>query len=168
MTISTARSGVVRNDDARPLLQGPFGALLLAGRDDTAGGPAFVIHDLAPRALGSPVHTHVHEDEWSFVLAGEIGVEIAGVASVARVGDLVLKPRAVPHAFWNAGDTPARLLEVITPAGFENYFAGLGEVLAVAGPPDLQRLAEVAQRFDLDVDPTSVPRLAQTHGLVLA
>src|SRR3954470_12829623 len=122
MTIPSAvRSGVVPASDAVPLLEGPFAALLLAGGGDTAGGPALVVHDLAPRALGSPVHTHVHEDEWSFVLSGEIGVEIGGGASVAHAGDLVLKPRAVPHAFWNAGDAPARLLEEITPAGFENY-----------------------------------------------
>ena len=165
---STARLGRVPAGDAVPLLEGPLGALLLAGRDDTAGGPAFVVHDLAPRALGSPVHTHTLEDEWSYVLSGAVGVETGGTSSVARAGDLVLKPRGIPHAFWNAGDEPARFLEVITPGGFEGYFAALAEVLAVDGPPDLARLAEVAARFGLAVDPTSVPRLAQTHGLVLA
>ena len=168
MTVpSTARVGLVPAGDAVPLLEGPLGALLLAGRADTASGPAFVVHDLAPRALGSPVHTHTHEDEWSFVLSGAVGVELGGETSIARAGDLVLKPRGVPHAFWNAGDEPARFLEIITPAGFEDYFVALGEVLAGDGPPDLAGLAEVAARFDLDIDPTSVPRLAQTHGLVL-
>ncbi len=165
---TTRRTGVVPADHAKAVLTGPFGALLLAGRADTDGGPAFVVHDLAPRALGSPVHTHSHEDEWSFVLDGEVGVEIDGHAMVARAGDLVLKPRAVPHAFWNAGNAPARFLEVITPGGFEDYFGALAGVLAVDGQPDLERVAEVAARFGLDVDPTSVPRLAQTHGLVLA
>ena len=163
MTVPTTRTGVVRVGDADPLLTGPLGALLLAGARDTAGSAAFVVHDLAPRALGSPVHTHTREDEWSFVLTGEVGVELDGTATVAEPGDLVLKPRGVPHAFWNAGDAPARLLEVITPGGFEDYFAALAEVL-----PDLARVAEVAQRYGLDVDPASVPRLAQEHGLVLA
>ena len=161
---TTARTGVVRADDAVPLLEGPLGALLLAGYGDTHG-PAFVVHDLAPRALGSPVHTHSREDEWSFVLAGRVGVQVGGSSSAADPGDLILKPRGVPHAFWNAGDEPARLLEVITPGGFEEYFTALGEVLDVAGPPDLTRLAEVARRFGLDVDPDSVPRLTQAHGL---
>jgi mannose-6-phosphate isomerase-like protein (cupin superfamily) len=160
---TTRRTGVVPADHAKRVLTGPFGALLLAGRADTDGGPAFVVHDLAPRALGSPVHTHSHEDEWSFVLDGEVGVEIDGHTTVARTGDLVLKPRAVPHAFWNAGDAPARFLEVITPGGFEDYFAALAEVF-----PDLARVAEVAERFGLLVEPASVPRLAQEHGLVLA
>jgi quercetin dioxygenase-like cupin family protein len=163
MTLAPARTGVVRAGDATPLLTGPLGALLLAGARDTAGGVAFVVHDLAPRALGSPVHTHAREDEWSFVLAGEVGVEIDGTATAAGPGDLVLKPRGIPHAFWNAGDAPARLLEVITPGGFEDYFAALAEVL-----PDLSRVAELAQQYGLDIDPASVPRLAQEHGLVLA
>jgi mannose-6-phosphate isomerase-like protein (cupin superfamily) len=164
---TAARTGVIRAGDAVPLLEGPLGALLLAGRHDTGGGPAFVVHDLAPRALGSPVHTHAHEDEWSFVLSGRVGVEIGDSTSVAEPGDLVLKPRGVPHAFWNDGDDPARLLEVITPGGFEDYFTALREVLDVAGPPDLTRLLEVARRFALDIDPDSIPRLAQAHGLAL-
>jgi mannose-6-phosphate isomerase-like protein (cupin superfamily) len=161
-------SGTVRAADAVPLLRGPLGALLLAGRADTAGGAAFVVHDLAPRALGSPIHTHRHEDEWSYVLEGEIGVEVGDTTTSARPGDLVLKPRGVPHAFWNATDEPARFLEVITPGGFEDYFVALAEVFSAGLPPDLQRLAEVAERFGLDIDPDSIPRLAQTHGLVLA
>ena len=160
---ASARTGVVPAGAAVPLLTGPIGALLLAGARDTAGGPAFVVHDLVPRALGSPVHTHTREDEWSYVLDGEVGIEIAGSTTVARPGDLVLKPRGVPHAFWNAGDSPARFLEVITPGGFEDYFAALAEVL-----PDLDRVMEVAARYGLDIDPASVPRLAREHGLVLA
>ena len=162
----TARCGVVRADDAVPLLEGPLGALLLAGHRDTRG-PAFVIHDLAPRALGSPVHTHTREDEWSFVLTGRVGVQVGDSSSAADPGDLILKPRGVPHAFWNAGDDPARLLEVITPGGFEDYFTALAEVLAVEGPPDLARIGEVARRFGLDIDPGSIPRLVATHGLAL-
>ena len=162
-----ARTGIVRADHGIPLLRGPLGALLLAGRDDTAGGPAFVIHDLAPHALGSPIHTHRHEDEWSFVLDGEIGVQIGDDVAVAGPGALVLKPRGVPHAFWNAGDDPARFLEVITPGGFEGYFSALSEVLAAGGAPDLERLAALAAEYGLDLDPASVPRLAQQHGLVI-
>jgi len=163
---TTARSGVVRADDAVPLLEGPLGALLLAGYGDTRG-PAFVIHDLAPRALGSPVHTHSREDEWSFVLTGRVGVQVGDSSSAADPGDLILKPRGVPHAFWNAGDDPARLLEVITPGGFEDYFTALAQALAVDGPPDVARLVDVAQKFGLDIDPGSIPQLVETHGLVL-
>ncbi len=63
---------------------------------------------------------------------------------------------------------PARLLEVITPAGFEGYFERLGQVLSASAVPDLQELGAVAAEFGLDVDPTSVGRLAQAHGLRLS
>ena len=164
---TTAAAAVVAAEEGQVLLDGPLGAVLLAGAGQTAGAAAFVVHPLAPRALGSPLHTHRYEDEWSFVLQGEVGVQLGDDTRVARPGDLVLKPRGVPHAFWNAGDTPARLLEVITPGGFEDYFARLGEILATDGPPDLERLAANAAEFGLEVDPASVPRLAQAHGLRL-
>ena len=165
MATGMSTAGVVAADSGRTLLEGPLGAVLLAGAEDTGGHVAFVVHPLAPRALGSPVHTHAHEDEWSYVLEGEIGVEIDGSVSIARPGDLVLKPRGVPHAFWNAGDAPARMLEVVTPAGFERYFERIGEILAVPGMPDLDALQAVAAEHGLLVDPASVPRLAQAHGL---
>src|SRR6476620_2166649 len=162
----TRAGGVVRADAGRTLMEGPLGAVLLAG-PEAAGGLAFVVHPMAPRTLGSPVHTHRREDEFTFVLTGEVGVQVGHEVVTARPGDLVLKPRGVPHAFWNATDEPARLLEVITPGGFEGYFSALAEVLAVEGPPDLARLYEVARRFGLDIDPASIPRLVETHGLAL-
>lgn len=71
-----------------------------------------------------------------------------------------------PHAFWNATDEPARLLEVITPAGFEGYFLRLGEVLRPGTAPDMGALAAIAADYELDLDPSSI-RLAQAHGLRL-
>jgi quercetin dioxygenase-like cupin family protein len=165
-TGSRSRVGLVRDGEGDVLLDGPVGAVLLAGGAITGGAASFVVHPLAPRALGSPVHTHRDEDEWSFVLEGQVGVELDGQTFVAGPGDLVLKPRGVPHAFWNAGDAPARLLEVITPSGFEHYFAGLG-ALTSDGEPELGPLGELAERHGLDMDLSSVPRLAQQHGLRL-
>src|SRR5206468_12540919 len=132
--------------------------------DATGGAVAFVVHLLAPRALGSPVHTHSREDEWTYVLNGQAGVEVGNQMVVAGPGDLILKPRDVPHAFWNPTDEPARLLEVITPGGFETYFEELGQILA-AVEPDLARLGELAARHGLQMDVSSVPRLAAEHGL---
>lgn len=163
----TGTAGVVRAGEGDTLLEGPLGAVLLAGGERTGGAVSFVEHPLAPRALGSPVHTHSREDEWSFVLEGEVGVELGSDTWVAGPGDLVLKPRGVPHAFWNAGDAPARLLEVITPSGFEGYFVRLAEVLRSGGMPDPALLTAVADDYGLDVDPSSIPRLAQAHGLRL-
>ncbi len=73
---------------------------------------ALVEHPIGPRVLAAPMHTNRHEDEYTYVLEGEIGVQVGDEVRVARPGDLVFKPRGVPHAFWNAGDVPARALEM--------------------------------------------------------
>jgi quercetin dioxygenase-like cupin family protein len=161
----TAPATVVH--EGRTLLEGPLGAVLLAGAPATGGRCTVVIHPLAPRSLGSPVHTHRNEDEWTYVLEGEIGVELGSETHTAKSGDLILKPRNVPHAFWNGTDEPARLLEVITPGGFEGYFERLGGLLAGGGPPDLAALSELASEYALEMEPGSIPRLAQAHGLHL-
>lgn len=126
---------------------------------------ALVEHPLAPRALGAPLHTHTAEDEYSYILEGEIGVQIGEQELVAGPGILVFKPRGVPHTFWNAGDTPARLLEIISPAGFERYFEEAAAVFAADGPPDFERLGTIAARYQLNLDPESIPVLIQRHGL---
>lgn len=156
-------SSIVRAGSAEVLMAGPLGAELLAG----AGNVSFVIHPLAPRTLGSPVHTHQHEDEYSLILEGEVGVQVGDETFVARAGDFVRKPRGVPHAFWNPTDEPARLLDVIAPGGFEGYFAGLGELFRAGPIPDMDALGKLASEYGLDVDPLSVPRLAQAHQLRL-
>ena len=80
-------------------------------------------------------------------------------------GDLIFKPRNQWHAFWNAGDQPARLLEVISPAGFERFFAELVELGGVA-QVEPQTLADLCARYELEMDPESVPRLVERFGLV--
>jgi quercetin dioxygenase-like cupin family protein len=132
----------------------------------TGGAFALVEHPLPPRALGAPRHTHRNEDEWSYVLEGRIGVELGGDAVEAGPGELVFKPRGQAHAFWNAGDDPARLLEIVSPAGFEDYFRELAPILASTGPGSPEVLA-VAARYELAIDFGSVPELAARHGLRL-
>ena len=160
-------SSVIPPSERQTLLEGPLGAVLLLAGAATRGQLSVVEHPLAPRALGSPMHTHRKEDEYSIVLEGTVGVQIGERVFEAGPGAVVVKPRGVPHAFWNPTDRPARLLEIIAPAGFENYFAELGEILRTAGPPDEHRLHAVADKYGLDLDPTSIPRLAAEHGLDL-
>ena len=99
------------------------GVRFMVDAERTGGGFSMVEHPLAPRTLGSPVHTHSREDEYSYVLEGRVGLLIGDELLEATPGELVFKPRGVPHAFWNATDEPARFLEIIAPAGFERYFA---------------------------------------------
>ena len=133
----------------------------------TDGRFSLVEHPLGPRALGAPLHTHVNEDEYSYVLDGEVGIQIGDEDLIAAPGTLVVKPRGIPHAFWNAGDAPARLLEIISPGGFERYFKEAATVFATDGPPDFAQLAAIAARYQLSFDFDSVPLLAQKHGLAI-
>ncbi len=149
------------------LVEGPFSAVLLMASDASGGKLSLVEHPLAPRALGSPLHTHSHEDEYSYILAGQVGAQVGEEVIVAGPGEVIAKPSGIPHAFWNAGDEPARVLEIIAPGGFEGYFAGLGVLLASGQPPGPDARQALAERFGLDLDAGSIPRLAAEHGLTL-
>lgn len=150
--------------DRKTLLEGPLGAILMLPASATGGRLSLVEHPLAPRSLGSPMHTHRDEDEYSVVLEGVVGAQVGDQVVEAGVGAVLVKPRGVPHAFWNPRDEPCRLLEIISPAGFEDYFGELNAILAQT-PPDVAALGELAGRYRLDLDPTSVPRLVERHGL---
>jgi quercetin dioxygenase-like cupin family protein len=155
----------VTPSDRMTLLQGPLGAVLMLSGNQTAGQLSMLEHPLAPRALGSPVHTHRNEDEYSVVLEGVVGAQIAEQVIEAGPGAVLVKPRGVPHAFWNPSDQPARLLEIISPAGFEQYFSGLADILSGPGTPDAGQLAALADRYGLDLDLASIPRLCAAYGL---
>ncbi len=111
------------------------------------------------------MHTHEREDEISHVTAGRLGVQIGEEVLEAGPGDTVFKPRGVPHAFWNPRDEPLRFLEVITPAGFEEYFADIAPLLNAGGPPDVAALGAVMSRYALTMDMESMPLLIAEHGL---
>jgi mannose-6-phosphate isomerase-like protein (cupin superfamily) len=136
--------------------------------DLSGGGFALVEHPIGPRVLAAPLHTHEREDEYTYVLEGEVGVQVGDEVCVARPGDLVFKPRGIPYAFWNAGDESARALEIISPAGFERYFAEVAPSLPPdhQGPPDEQALGAVMAKYGLEIDLSSIPVLAERHGLV--
>jgi mannose-6-phosphate isomerase-like protein (cupin superfamily) len=132
----------------------------------TGEGFSLVEHPIAPRTLAAPMHVHEHEDEYSYVLEGEVGVQIGDEVVYAKPGELVSKPRGIWHAFWNRTDEPARLLEIISPAGFERYFAELKPLL---GPePDFAALAASQARYGLSMDMASAATISAREGLPFA
>jgi mannose-6-phosphate isomerase-like protein (cupin superfamily) len=158
---------IVAAGEGEVVLRGGFGVVGKVSGSETGGAFSIVEHPLEPGILGAPPHTHANEDETSFVVGGEIGVLIGGEEFRAGAGSYVLKPRGVPHAFWNPGPEPARILEIISPAGFELYFGELAGVLSAGGPPDLGRISEVAGRYGLTFHMERVPGLLERHGLRL-
>ena len=152
--------------EGQPLLGG-F-ALTKLGGDATANAFAVVEHTLPPRMLAAPLHTHHAVDELSYVLEGEIGALIGAQEIQAGPGTLVLKPKGVPHTFWNAGATPARLLAFIVPAGLERYFAELDQLLSAPGDrPDPAEITRLAEQYEMEMDFGSIPGLLARYGLTL-
>jgi mannose-6-phosphate isomerase-like protein (cupin superfamily) len=126
---------------------------------------SLVEHPMSPRALAAPLHLHTREDEYSYVLEGRMGALLGDEVVYAEAGDLVYKPRNQWHTFWNAGDEPARILEIISPAGFERFFAELVDLGGVANA-DPETLAELNERYGQEMQPDSVPGLVERFGLV--
>jgi quercetin dioxygenase-like cupin family protein len=129
---------------------------------DTGGAFGFVEHDLPARQLGSPVHTHEHEDEYSYVLNGRLSAQIGDTVVHAETGQLIAKPRGVPHAFWNAESEAVRFLELIIPGGFEEYFF---ELAAPLNARDLATMGTIRDRYRLTVKLESVPELLERYAL---
>jgi quercetin dioxygenase-like cupin family protein len=142
-----------------------LGTRYLIGAEETGGAFALVEHDLAPRALGAPLHRHEREDEISLVTSGRVGFQLGDDVLAAGPGDVVRKPRHQWHAFWNAGDEECRFYELITPGAFAEYFAEIEPAFG-AGPPDFELLAAVRDRYALDMDMATMERLIAEHGLV--
>jgi mannose-6-phosphate isomerase-like protein (cupin superfamily) len=131
----------------------------------TDGRFALIEHRIPPRTLAAPLHVHEREDEYSYVLSGRMGAQIGDETVEAGPGELVFKPRGIWHAFWNPGDEETVLLELISPGEFAEYFADLAPVLSADGPPDVEKLGAIQQRYALSMDFESIGPLMQQHGL---
>ena len=143
---------------------GGIGVRLMAETGETGGGFSLVEHPMPARSLAAPLHRHSREDEYSYVLEGRLGADLGGEVLYGEVGDLVFKPRGQWHTFWNAGDEPARILEIISPAGFEQFFDKLVDLGGVT-KADPQVLGELCAQYELEMDPESVPGLVERFGL---
>ena len=152
--------------DGKAGLLGVMGVRFLIDGIDSDGGFSLVEHPLPPRSLAAPLHRHSREDEYSYVVEGRVGALLGDDVVIGEVGDLIFKPRGQWHSFWNAGDEPARILEIISPAGFEKYFE---EIVDMGGSlrAKPETLRELATRYGLEVNLASIPELAQRFGLTL-
>jgi len=163
---ATATARVLGPQDGKAGFLGSIGVRFMIDGGESGERFSLVEHPMSPRALAAPLHRHNHEDEYSWVIEGRVGALLGDEVVIGEPGDLIFKPRGQWHTFWNAGDTPARILEIISPAGFEDFFAeldGLGGALQ-ASP---EALAELCARYELDMQPETVPGLLERFGLVI-
>ena len=150
--------------DGRAGFLGSIGVRFMINGDESGGGFSLVEHPMSAGALAAPLHRHTREDEYSYVLEGRVGALLGDETLVAGPGQLVFKPRNQWHTFWNAGDEPARLLEIISPAGFERFFERLVDLGGVT-QADPEALMELCHQFGLEIDPASVPGLVDRFGV---
>ncbi len=85
-----------------------------------------------------PLHRHDF-DETFYILEGELTFQLGEERVTRRAGELIFAPRGEPHTYANLSGAPARALMVVTPAGFERYFARMAAERAGVEPPDWAR-----------------------------
>ena len=157
MQVNVPRT-VVKPGEGRSVWLGGMGVVYKLPGTDTGGAFAVVEHPLEPGRLVLP---HVYEDEYSYVLEGTLGARVGDHEVVAGPGSYVIKPCGLMHTFWNAGPDPVRLLEIISPAGFEKYFAELAD----AGDPS--RRQELAAKYGLTYSSDWIAGLTSKYNLKL-
>jgi len=145
---------------------GPLGKIKLPGAV-THEHFSLVEHPVPPHALLAPMHSHTREDEYSFILEGIVTFQIGDEIIHAEAGTLVVKPRNIPHSFWNETDASARVLEIISPAGFEKYFQELALLFQNGGPPEPSQLEALYAKYELKSDNSSIATLGEKYHVHL-
>jgi len=152
--------------DCERVSLGGVGVVFTVWARATGGAFSIVEHPVRPGTLVPP-HVHTREDELSYVVEGEFGARIGDQIVHVGAGEYLFKPRNVPHTFWNAGPAPARLVEIIWPAGFERYFVEMAELFPAEGPPDMKQVSELMARYGLTPIPEWIPELSERFGLTV-
>ncbi len=155
---------VVGPHDGKEGFLGSIGVRFMIDGSEAGERFSLVEHPMSPRALAAPLHLHTREDEYSFVLEGRMGALLGNEVVEAGPGDLVFKPRNQWHTFWNAGDEPCRILELISPAGFERFFQELVD-MGGAAQADPEACAQLRRRYGLEMQTETVPELLERFGL---
>ena len=139
-----------------------FGYKVVSG--DSGGKLAVLEVEIPAGTLVKP-HSHAREDEFSMVLSGTVGVRVGDRVQEAGPGAYLVKPRGTAHAMWNAGSTPAKVAEILCPAGLEEYFEKLAPILAEHRPAaDYYQLAE---DYGITIQDDWISELERTYGVKL-
>jgi quercetin dioxygenase-like cupin family protein len=130
-----------------------FPTLVRSAAETTNGAFGLIESWAMPPGFASPYHRHHLEDEAFYVLEGEMAFVCDGKWMKGGPGTYVFGPREIPHGFKVVGNSPARMLLLCTPGGFERFTVELGEpdMSLPPVPPDMGKLMAVAAKYKIDI-----------------
>lgn len=125
---------------------------------EETGGAFAVAEERTPPQGGPPPHLHANEDETLYVLEGEVEFLVGDQTTRAGAGSSAYVPRNILHTFKNVGETPSRMLAVVSPGGLEGFFLEAGQEVTEGssppeGEPDVGRIVEIGQRYGVEFPP---------------
>ena len=138
--------------------------LVIESSSESSAGHVAVTDVRAPRGSGSPLHVHRNEDEWFYVIEGELTFWVGGHVIDAAAGSFVYGPRDVPHTFIVTSEE-ARFLLVTEPAGFYRFLRPLAQPAqqlvvppAASDAPDMQQVVASAAEHGIEIlGPPGIP-----------
>jgi mannose-6-phosphate isomerase-like protein (cupin superfamily) len=154
----------VGRTEGKYVFNGTVGVRHILDKVQAEGRFSVLEHPMSPRALAAPLHRHQNEDEYSWIIEGRVGALLGEEVLYGGAGDFIFKPRGQWHTFWNAGDEPARILEIISPAGFEQFFDELYDLGGI-DKISTETLDQLCARYELEMDVDSVPELCKRFDL---
>jgi len=120
--------------------------------ETTNGAFALMEQWQMPVGFASPYHTHHREDESFYVLEGEMAFVCGGKWLKAGPGSFVYGPREIAHGFKVIGHSPARMLILCAPAGFERFvLQQTTPITEPPSPPDMGKLMMLAEKYGIDI-----------------
>jgi quercetin dioxygenase-like cupin family protein len=128
---------------------GEPGLVKLAGAD--TDNAVAIVHLTVPKLAGPPLHRHSREDEWFYVLDGELTCEVDGQRFTAGAGASAFAPRDTAHTFQNFRDEAAHILVMVTPAGLDQFFEDVTALNKGLSQPDFARVEQLMQSYGMEL-----------------
>jgi quercetin dioxygenase-like cupin family protein len=161
--------------DAHSLIIGPDEGAVVPGADmvhkvgasHLAGNLLIMEGVIRPGQLIAP-HTHTREDECAYVLSGELTYQIGDLVRTVSAGTYVVKPRGIPHAFWNGGSEPARVMELHLPATFDSFYDEGAHIFAaddLSDPAGQRAFSVLSERYGLVQHWERVAEITARYGV---
>lgn len=114
-------------------------------------GNAYIFEVVTPPGMFVPLHRQPHEDEYGYVIEGELEVYLDGQMFPAHSGSVIYLPRGTTHGMLNTGTTPCKVIWLSTPAAkVEASFNELA-ALPAGGPPDMGKLVALFAKYDMEL-----------------